>query len=257
MTSPTSLSVVVLVSAGRNRVSGAARAGGADLAALALAMSLASSSVRVVHAGAASEPALGDYAAYGAAAIEVVEVAANQNVEVVLAPLLMTADVVVTGTRSETGQGSGLVPYLIAEALKRPVIADVLRAESTNSGLVVYQFRPQGQRRRAGVSCPAVLAAHPSLAAQLRYAYARRVAGKVTPVAPPVLAAPAADPWNRSENTRRLEMLRAADQRNGHERMTDAITPRARGGRIVREGSALDKAQVIFNYLRDNKLVDF
>jgi len=257
MTNRAPLSVAVLISAGRNPVSGSPRASRADLAALALAMSLSASSLRVLHAGAASEPALGDYAAYGATAIEVVEMAQDQNVEAVLSPLLAAFDVIVTGTRAEISEGSGLVPYLIAETLQRPIIADVLSAECAEGSLNVLQFLPKGLRRRAGVSCPTVLTAHPSLAPQLRYAYARRLAGKVISVPSPVGVFPAADPWRTSQITRRFEVLRAADTRDGHQRMMDATTSRARGGRIVSDGSALDKAQIIFNYMRDNKLVDF
>lgn len=249
--------VVVLVSVGRNPVSGTARASRADLAALALGQSLAGARVRCIHVGNAAEPALRDYLAFGADAIEVVQRPDDRPIERVLEPLIKSADIVITGARAETCEGSGLLPFLIGHLLSRPVIGDVLSADVHNDSLTARQFLPKGQRRRIGVSLPLVLSAHASLASKLKYAYARRIAGHIKPISAPQSLSGGTPQWTVLPAERRFEVLRAVDNRNGHERMMDATTARERGGRIVRDGSPVDKAQVIFNYLCEHKLANF
>ena len=72
-------SVAVLVSAGVNPISGIARAFRGDAVALAVARKLAGGPVRVIHVGHRDEPALRDYLALGAGAIEVLAAAGDNG----------------------------------------------------------------------------------------------------------------------------------------------------------------------------------
>ena len=70
----TAFSVAVLISAGRHPVSGAPRSCRGDAVAMALGRRLVGDALRVVHAGAAQEPCLQDYLAFGAENIEVLPI---------------------------------------------------------------------------------------------------------------------------------------------------------------------------------------
>ena len=119
----------VLVSAGRNPYTGAPRACRGDAAALALGQRLAGDALRIIHAGAIDEPALKDYLALGAGTIEVVAAPNGHDPVRVLSGHLKNIDLVLTGSRAESGAGSGLFPYALAKALGRPVVANVLDVE--------------------------------------------------------------------------------------------------------------------------------
>jgi electron transfer flavoprotein beta subunit len=51
--------------------------------------------------------------------------------------------------------------------------------------------------------------------------------------------------------------LRAQDKKAGYARMLSAILTEAKGGVVAFEGTSVDKAQVILNYLREHRLIDF
>ena len=67
-----------------------------------------------------------DYLALGAGTIEVLPVDASSDVVSALAAYLQNVDIILTGSNAELGAGSGLLPYALAQALARPVVANVL-----------------------------------------------------------------------------------------------------------------------------------
>ncbi len=179
-----SFSVAALISAGRHPVSGAPRSCRGDAVAMALGRSLVGDALRVVHAGAEQEPSLQDYLALGAKSIEVLPISPNGDVVAVLAAYLKDVDIILTGVRAELGAGSGLLPYALAQALERPIVSNVLEAKVANSAassadVEIRQFLPKGQRRRASCGLPLVIAVHPLSSVELKYAYARRLSGRI------------------------------------------------------------------------------
>lgn len=253
--------IAVLVSAGRNPVSGAPRACKGDAVAMALARSIGADGVRVLHAGAIDEPALRDYLALGAPAIEVVPADAGRDVLGCLAARLADADLIVCGTRAERGAGSGVLPYALAAALDRPIVADVLEASVGSGEAVLRQFLPKGRRRRVRVQLPAVIVVHPLAPVKLAYAHARRASGRIDVTRLDAGAAGASEPaatiWTLSPAARQLVRLKAEEKRAAHERLQAAIAVEAKGGAVVNEGSDVDKAQVLLAYLRQHRLIEF
>ncbi len=251
------LSVAVLISAGQHPVSRAPRACRGDAVAMALGRKLAGDSLRVVHAGDPKSPALNDYHALGASRIEVVAVPDGQDAIGPLAAKLLKADVILTGSRAEQGEGSGLLPYLLAHALRRPVIADVLGVWIEKGEAQVRQFQPKGRRRRVAAPVPLVLSVHPLASCELTYAYARLKSGRIE------LASVVAQPrqairphWTLEPASQRPVPLKARDTKDGHARMLGYIQSQAKGGAVVFEGSSVDKAQILLTYLRDHRLVE-
>ena len=244
--------ILVMASLGRNPVSGAARPNRDDLLALELARGLGG--VSVLHAGDAEQGALGDYLAYGAAAVDVVTGA--NDVTSALAARAGGYDLILTGTRAEGGEGSGLVPYLVAERLGWPIVTQALDVQISDGHAEVTQALPKGQRRQVRVRLPAVIAVDPRAPVTPRYAHARRMAGQVMRH-DAVTAEPLDSPWRVEPATKRPVKFKARESKAGHARMLSAIVAEAKGGAVINTGSAADKAQAILAYLRTHKLIDW
>ena len=248
------LRVLVLSALGRNSVSGAARPNRDDLLALELGRGLGD--VELLHAGNPDQAALGEYLAFGAEKIQVVPTAEGQDIASALAERAGGYDLILTGTRAEGGEGSGLVPYLVAERLGWPIVAQALDIRIVDCHAEVTQALPRGQRRQVRVRLPAVIAVDRRAPVVPRYAHARRMAGKVVPQAP--TEPPTFDTsWRVEPAAKRPVKLKAKEQKAGHARMLSAIVTEARGGAVISTGTPADKAQAILAYLRTHKLIDW
>jgi electron transfer flavoprotein beta subunit len=141
------------------------------------------------------------------------------------------------------------------------VAANVLDVEIEGAEARVRQFLPKGQRRGVAVSLPAILAVHPLTQARLGYAYARGLSGRLVAVSPAIDGQLSADVrqsrWTVEPTSRRPVRLKAEDKRSAHERMRAAVVSEAKGGVVAFEGTSVDKAQVVLNYLRNHGLIDF
>lgn len=256
----TMLRIAVLVSTARHPVSGQPVRSSSDAAAFELGCSLAPPGrLTVLSAGMAGKDGLEDYLGLGVEAIEVLTVAATEDVLPALLARLKGFDLVLCGMRSDGQSASGMLPYLLAEGLGVPLVGDVLEATRSDHALTVRQFLPKGMRRRLEVRLPAVLAVHPRAPQTRQYAYARARAGRVTYVAGAIGGGRAAPAWQYEPATRRPRPLKAKVVQSGHSRMMGAIggDGGARGGQVVKQGSAEDKAQILLDYLREHRLIDF
>ena len=254
--------IAVLVSAGQHPVSGEPRHCHNDSLALTLGLNLASK-VKVLHAGTPSNLALQDYFALGATQIDVIPNSGDMTES--LAAQLTDANLILTGTRAENGEDSGLLPYLLAVKLNLPIVADALEIKANGEQLEVLQFLPKGQRRRVLVSLPAVIAVHPSAAVALHFVHARKNLGSIntlsisnTKAKSPLYDSkqPDSKQWP-TEPARKPIKLVAQTAQTGHERLMAAISNKAKGGTVVNEGNNVEKAQVILRYLREHQLIDF
>ena len=259
--------IAVLVSAGRHPVSDEPRHCHNDSLALALALNLANK-VKVFHAGTPSNLALQDYLALGATQIDVVP--KSDDIIESLAAQLTDANLILTGTRAENGEDSGLLPYLLAAKLNFPIVADALEIKANHEQLEVLQFLPKGRRRRVLVNLPAVVAVHPSAAIALHFVHARKNLGNIntlhasdTKAKSPLSDSKQSDSkqsdlkqW-RPEQVRKPIKLVAQTAQTGHERLMAAISNKAKGGTVVNEGNNVEKAQVILRYLREHQLIKF
>ena len=256
--------IAVLVSVGRHPVSGTARYSRNDAAALTLATGLAKqhqAALDVLHAGDPANPTLGEYLALGAVKVEVLAVAAGDEIAPALAARLKGYDLVLTGTRAEGTEDSGMLPYQLADALGVALLASAVDVDVEGgvdaTQVTVRQFLPKGLRRRVQASLPALVVVHPMANATPRYAYAKLREGAIEPVL--VSAANAAEGvhWSIKPATAKPVRLAAAEKRSGHARMLSATTTESRGGSVVIEGTSVEKAQVILAYLREHQLVDY
>jgi electron transfer flavoprotein beta subunit len=246
-----SMKTAVLVSAGKHPVSGESRHCRNDSLALQIGINLAED-VKVLHAGNANSPALQDYLALGAKQIDVIS--ADNMIES-FAEQLSHIDLILTGTRAENGEDSGLLPYLLAAKLNLPIVADALEITQRENLLEILQFLPKGQRRRVLVSLPAVVAVHPSAAVRLNFIHARQNLGSISTL-PASNAMTKPSQWHLEKARKPIKLVASATL-TGHERLMAAISSKAKGGAVVNEGNNVEKAQVILHYLREHQLIDF
>jgi electron transfer flavoprotein beta subunit len=119
------------------------------------------------------------------------------------------------------------------------------------------QFLPKGKRRLVSVQLPAVIVVHPLANVDLHYAFAQKITGKIV-VLPALKAANTGKIEAQTKRVNRKPIkLKAPEHKSGHERLLAAISSENKGGTVVNEGNSVEKAQVIFDYLREHRLVDF
>ena len=149
--------VISLVSVGAHPTSGRSRRAEQDARAVELGLQLAGDNLQVLHAGDPHEEALRAYLGMGLAQIDVLEQPVGADVLGVLGDYLREAgaQLVLTGSQAETGEGSGMLPYLLAERLGWPLVVGLAEVESIENGSAqVLQALPRGQRRRLKVRLP-------------------------------------------------------------------------------------------------------
>lgn len=150
---------VALVSVGAHPTSGRPRRAEQDARAVELGLRVAGTELHVVHAGDVHEPALRAYLGMGLDELHVLQQPSGADALPVLVEHLQHAEaqIVLTGSQAETGEGSGMLPFLLAERLGWPLVTGLAEIESMQGGsAVVLQALPRGQRRRLKVRLPFV-----------------------------------------------------------------------------------------------------
>ncbi len=152
------LDVAVLLSIGRHPASGRARHADLDARALQLALGLADvARVHAIHAGDPDEPALRDYLGMGIDRLTVVALQGDVSAPLTDYLKQLRPVVVLTGSRAEHGEASGMLPYVIARALGAQVIADAVSITLRGDTAHVIQALPRGGRRALRGALPLVL----------------------------------------------------------------------------------------------------
>ena len=276
--------ISVLVSTGRHPLSGATRYCKNDGRSLSLGLMLAKEALATLNVLTASHsddplnPAFSDYLALGAKHIQVIKTNIDDDMTnpLVEALKLEQTDLILTGSRAENAEDTGLLPYLIAEKLGLPLIANALELSVVDEGLEVLQFLPKGKRRRVVISLPAVVVVHPLAQAELHYAHALKAKGHVSWLDLNIKSQKLTEKKSASTiianfkessteaSTAKMSPIKLkaledeyVSKKTGHQRLMEAITTEAKGGAVVIEQTSGEKAQVILTYLREHHLIDF
>jgi len=255
--------ITTLVSAGRHPVSGEPRHCHNDSLAMTLGLNMAesvSAEHHVLHAGNPDNKALSEYLALSAGQINVIPISGDSDVVDCLAAQLNHVDLILTGSRAESGEDSGLLPYLLAEKLGIPLVVNALAIKSSANIIEVLQFLPKGKRRHVTVKLPAIIAVHPLAPASLKFSYARQISGAIKTLPVPYTSTLTSDhktQWQTQAAIRKPIKLKAPENKSGHDRMMSAISSESKGGAVVNNGNSVEKAQVILGYLREHRLINF
>nr|WP_298145651.1 electron transfer flavoprotein subunit beta [uncultured Pseudomonas sp.] len=249
----TDLNIITLVSVGAHPTSGRPRRAEQDARAVELGLRLAGNRLHLLHAGNPREEALRAYLGMGLSEIGVLEQAPGSDALPALAAYLDNADaqLVLTGSQAETGEGSGMLPYLLAERLGWPLVVGLAEVEKVENGVAqVLQALPRGQRRRLQVRLPFIASVDNAapIARQSAFGPARRgqVQASATPAVEDTLLANAQLQPARPR-PKRLKVIKA---KTGAERMK-AATAKASGGggQVLKDASPQAGAEAIFKLL--------
>jgi electron transfer flavoprotein beta subunit len=250
--------IAVLVSIGRHPASGRARRAERDARALELALRLSRSAPPlVIHAGDPGEPAVRDYLGMGLDSLTVLHLPADADPLPALIEYLkdLRPRLVLAGTGAEAGEGSGLLPYAIAQALDAAIAADVADIERAGDRLDLLQALPRGRRRRLSAALPAVvtvgLAAPP--ARPFAFGPARR--GRIDVVEAAIVPDAERASWQLRPARARPKRLKVAAGGTAAERLRAATEIAAGRGRLLVNPSPADAARAIWDYLRAEGIV--
>ncbi|MFK4017143.1 electron transfer flavoprotein subunit beta [Cobetia marina] len=282
------LEVVSLVSLGRHPVSGRLRRAEQDARALELCLALerqsapGAVSLSAWHAsgskiapGSEQDQALRGYLGMGLESLTLVtpdslqaepltavdpQAAAADQPVIDVWPLLVTRlkqaapQLVVCGGQSETGEGSGLLPHLLAESLGWPLVEGIVAIESCDGAhLTALQALPRGQRRRLRVKLPALVSVDAAAPAARQSAFAQARRGELAAVASGELAHDAvAETFAIAPARKRPKRLKRIKATSARDRFK-AAAAKAEGGSGKRlEGvSAEEGAAEILKLLRE------
>jgi electron transfer flavoprotein beta subunit len=211
--------IAVLLSVGRHPISGRERMPPADASALELALRCDANPL-AIHAGDPASPALRDYLGMG---LEHLYVAGPIGPDADAVPAILSflmqrkPRLVLCGMRSECGEASGMLPYLVAAGMGAPLVADVAMLESADADVRLSQARPGGRRRRLAAVLPAVLTVGRAGPKPRQSAFGKAKRGQI-------LVVPASAPADveRLGWDRRPARLRPPKLRRGSETKADA-----------------------------------
>lgn len=254
------LRITALVSIGRHPSSGRSRRAEQDARAVEIGLKLAPQGLEVLHAGDPQNPSLRGYAGMGLRGLRVIRQADSDDAVPALSEYLSfeTPDIILTGVRAENGESSGLLPYLLGEALGLPVvtrIADIICIDGDQVELL--QALPRGQRRALRVRLPFVASVDPAAPPARQNAFAPAMRAELEVEERGIhLPDRARSQWSEAAARKRPKRLKLVKAKSAADRFR-AATAKAtgEGGRVLRNESAREKAQAIFDLLLDEGVV--
>ena len=255
MTIPT----VALVSIGIHPASGRSRRAEQDARAVELGLQLAGDNLHVLHAGDPHEPALRAYLGMGLDELHVLEQPQGADALPVLCDYVREAGVqlVLAGGQAETGEGSGMLPYLLAEQLGWPLLVGIAHIESIHNGVaVVLQALPRGQRRRLRVRLPFMATVDNAAPKARQSAYGPATRGLVEVQVVEAIADDLSTNAVLQPAKPRPKRLKVIKAKSGAERMKAATAKAAAGsGQVLKGLSTEESAQAILNVLVEEGVV--
>lgn len=248
------LRVSALISVGRHPGSGRARRAETDARAVELGLKLAPTALEVIHAGDAQQPALRAYAGMGLQRIRVLEQSVAADALPVLTRYLRTdmPDIVLTGVKAENGESSGLLPYLLAEALGCPVVTGIADILHIGNGVAeVLQALPRGQRRALRVPLPFVASVDMAAATPRQSAYGPGSRAEMKALANSgAVLDEVRSGWSESPARKRPKRLKVVKAKTAADRFKAATAKsQAAGGQVLRDKPAAEMAQAVFDLL--------
>lgn len=241
--------IAVLLSLGHHPVSGRPCAARGDAQAIALALGLGGE-IAGLHAGP-GEAAIGDYLGHGLHRVTVLEQPAQADPVPALAAALkaLSPDLILAGRRSQGGDETGLVPYLLARALNRPIVADAASVKRTGDRLVIEQALPRGARRQVILPLPALVTVHPAAPPPLPFTHgaARRgtIERRPAAVAPVIPEALDERPYRK-----RPKLIGGNAGASAADRLKAATEVAGGGGKLLIQPDPAQAAQEILAFLK-------
>jgi electron transfer flavoprotein beta subunit len=253
------LNVVSLVSVGRHPQSGRARRAEQDGRAVELGLKLAGQDLTAVHAGNPEETVLRQYAGMGLSALTVLEQEENDDALPILAGFLQDnqASIVLTGVRSESGESSGMLPYLLAEKLGWPLLSRVADIVNIKDGEAeVLLALPRGQRRAITVALPFIATVDNAATEARQTAYGPGLRASIQVIVSEPTADDAFEGWVLSPAKPRPKRMKVVKAKTAADRFKAATAKSVSGGgKVMKNETSAEKAQAIFDLLVEEKVI--
>lgn len=269
------LKLTVLVSVGRHPLTARSRRADQDARALELALSMDGARTTVLHAGrddADSEIALRGYLgmlggvpggtpADGDGVQSVTLLRQDEGADVL--PALATAlaesapQLVLCGSQAESGESSGMLPYLLAEWLGWPLLSGVVALEHVRAGVcTVLQALPRGQRRRLSVRLPAMITVDAAAPAPRPSAFGPARRGCIDPILALTRFDQEQAAWVTAPARKRPKRLKIVTATSARERFRAAAAKtRGGGGKVIRDATPEAAAEAIRALLKEEGVV--
>jgi electron transfer flavoprotein beta subunit len=213
----------------------------------------------VLHAGNPHEPALRAYLGMGLDELHVLEQPEHADAVPVLRDYLRESGVqlVLAGSQAETGEGSGMLPYLLAEQLGWPLLVGVAHIESIHNGVAtVLQALPRGQRRRLKVRLPFMATVDNAAPKARQSAYGPATRGQIGAQEVEVVEDELSTRGLFQTAKPRPKRLKVIKAKSGADRMKAATAKAAGGsGQVLKGVSAEEGAQAILKLLIEEGVV--
>lgn len=252
------LNVTVLVSIGRHPLTARTRRADQDARAVEMALTLESASVSLLHAGqqdSENEEAIRGYLGMGIDSIDLIEQRPQADVIPVLAKALRTSapQLVLTGTRAETGEASGVTPYLLAEALGWPIITGLAAVEKIEQGVAtVLQALPRGKRRRLRIRLPAIATVDSSAPPARQSAFGPAKRGELDLHQEPSAIDDPLGTWHIQPARKRPKRLKIVKSSSARDRFKAAAAKAEGGsGQTLTDVTPEQGAEAIFKLLKE------
>jgi electron transfer flavoprotein beta subunit len=256
------LKIVSLISIGQHPASGRARRAEQDGRAVELGMTLAEASsskenLTVIHAGdsqqASQQAALRSYAGMGLESVRVLQLRESADAVKTLSEYLHkhAPDIILTGVRAESGESSGMMPYLLGEALGLPVVSRIADIVSIKEGVAeILQALPRGQRRALTVRLPFIASVDNAAAEPRQSAFGP--ASRALMEQQRCNSEPDAErnEWSILPARKRPKRLKIVKAKTAADRFKAATAkPQGAGGKVLKNQPAAEQAQAIFDLL--------
>jgi electron transfer flavoprotein beta subunit len=252
----TMVEIAVLLSVGSHPASGRARRAPLDAQTLELALRLTEAGhatrIHALHAGNSAEPALRDYLGMGLDRLEVLETAPGADPVPALTARLrdLSPALILAGSVAEGGEDSGMVPYLIAQALNHTLVPDIVGIDLTATEAALTQALPRGQRRLITALPPLVATLHSGAHAARQSAFARARRGTIEARRPATvqpdefLAECTIRPWRA-----RPKLMRVQRGGSALDRMKAATETKTGQGQLMVQPTPEEAAAAIYDCL--------
>jgi electron transfer flavoprotein beta subunit len=258
------LSVISLVSIGEHPTSRRPRRAEQDARAIELGLKLVGDNLQTLHAGElpddpGQQTALRSYLGMGLAEIHLLEMPENADAVLVIAEYLkqQKIDIILTGVCAESGESSGMLPYLLAEQLGMAMvtsIAEILSIDEVNKQAEVLQALPRGQRRKLKINLPFIASVDMAAALPRQSAFGPAMRGQFEAILASSFTDEESSCWQKADAKKRPKRLKIIKAKTAADRFK-AATAKASGsgGKVVY--GVEESAQAILDLLVEEGLV--
>lgn len=206
--------------------------------------------IHAIHAGDSQEPALRDYLGMGIERLTVLSQPAGCDVLPALRDHLaaIKPGLVLAGSAAEQGPGSGMLPYLLAQALGLPLLPAAAHLALNKGLLDMLQALPRGRRRMLRADLPCLVTVDRAAPVPRASAYAKARRGVIEAIDMPAGPNPGSEAREipARPRPRRLKIMTGA---SAAERLRAATEMQSGRGKLMIDPPPEEAARAIMDYL--------